>query len=69
MGSVQFLGSDMHNTTRRPTNMKKAADRIVKSYGRSRLNYLMNNAELVLKNEPVIRRNYEPMSFFKKLTV
>ena len=69
MGSVQFLGSDMHNTTRRPTNMKKAADRIIKSYGRSRLNYLMNNAELVLKNEPVIRRNYEPMSFFKKLTV
>ena len=46
-----------------------ANDRIVKSYGRSRLNYLMNNAELVLKNEPVIRRNYEPMSFFKKLTV
>lgn len=68
-GSVQFLGSDMHNTNRRPTHMKKAADRIIKSYGKSRLNYLMANAERVLKNEPIEIKRYEKMSFFKKLKV
>ena len=69
IGSVQFLGSDMHNNNRRPTHMKKAADRIIKSYGKSRLNYLMKNAELVLKNEDIEIKRFGKMSFFKKLKV
>ena len=69
MGSVQLLGSDMHNLSRRPSRMGFAKDRIIKSYGIERFNLLMENAELVLKNEPVERIRYEQMSFFKKLKV
>lgn len=69
MGIVQLLGSDMHNLSRRPSRMGSARDRIIKSYGIERFNLLMENAELVLKNEPVERIRYEQMPFFKKLKV
>ena len=65
-GAVQLLGSDMHNTSRRPTRMEKATERIIKSYGKSRVNDLMTNAELVLRNEPVLKKKYEQMPFLKK---
>lgn len=69
MGNVQLLGSDMHNTLKRPSRMGIARDRIRKSYGPERYAHLMKNAELVLKNEPVPKIRYENMSFFKKLKV
>ncbi len=68
-GAVQLLGSDMHSTNRRTTRMKKAAERIIKGYGKNYLDYMMNNAELVLKNESVKIKRFEKMSFFKKLCV
>lgn len=68
-GAIQFLGSDMHNMTRRPTMMKKASERIIKSYGEQRFKQLTDNAALALKNEPVPVIKYEKMSFFKKLRV
>ncbi len=68
-GAIQFLGSDMHNTTRRPTRMQKASERIVKSYGTPCFERLMNNAALALNNEPVPVIRYEKMSFFKKMKV
>lgn len=68
-GSVQLLGSDMHNMSKRPSRMEDARNRILKSYGSERFDQLMKNAELVLKNEKIEKIRYEKMSFFKKLKV
>lgn len=68
-GAVQFIGSDMHNMDNRPQNMKEVTERILKSYGDSCLNSLLDNAEAALRNEPIQRRHYEQMPFFKKLRV
>lgn len=68
-GTAQLLGSDMHNTSKRPSHFKKACDRIVKSYGKDRLKYMMDNAEKILNNEPSENKRFEKMSYFKKLNV
>lgn len=49
-GLVHFLGTDAHNTTNRPVNMKEAY-----SYIKSKLKqvYLMENAESILNNEDI----------------
>ncbi len=66
-GTLQLIGSDMHNTTRRSTHMKGAIERIIKGYGRDRVKYLMDNAERVLNNEQIEIVRFEKMPFFKKL--
>ncbi len=64
-GAFHILGSDMHNTTTRPSKMKKAADTIVRAYGKERLDYLMQNAENILGNKPVEGRNFPVKRLFK----
>ena len=68
-GSIQLLGSDMHSLSRRPSRMEEAKNRILKSYGNERFEQLMNNAELVLKNERIEKIRYEKMPLLKKLKV
>lgn len=65
-GAVQFLGSDMHNTTTRVSNIKKAAEVIAANYGQDRFDCLMENAKKALNNESIQRIAYPKMSFWEK---
>lgn len=47
-GHAHLLGSDMHNTTTRPTTLKSACEKIEKRYGRECVDYFNENAEKVL---------------------
>ena len=66
-GSVNILGSDMHNISQRSTKMQKAKDAIVSGYGIKRFDYLMNNAKRILNNEEIIKRKFAEPTFFQKL--
>ncbi len=48
---VQFVGSDMHNTDSRPTNIQNAYQAIEEMYGSECAEYLKKNAELLLENK------------------
>lgn len=47
-GRAHLLGSDMHNTTVRPTTIKNACEKIEKRYGRECVDYFNENAKAVL---------------------
>lgn len=65
--ALHILGSDMHNTTTRPSRMKEASEYISSKYGNDRFGYLMNNAYEVLCNNDIQKFRFPPMSFFEKL--
>lgn len=52
-GMIQFLGSDMHNTTTRTSNMDEAKEVIKKKYGYDCYNYIMANGYMALENRPI----------------
>ena len=65
-GMLHIIGSDMHNCQSRPTEMDKAKKYIVKRYGSECLDYLMNNAEIILSGEEL---SYSVFKSFKKKSV
>jgi len=50
---VKFIGSDMHNTEARPTQILKAYDKIAKIYGVGCADYLMENSYRLVENREV----------------
>ena len=65
--ALHILGSDMHNTTTRSSNMKQASEYISLKYGNDRFGYLMNNAYEVLNNNDVKKFRFPPLGFFEKI--
>lgn len=51
--TVHFLASDTHNTDRRPPALKEAYAVVAAHVGEKTVQYLQNNAELVLNNEQI----------------
>jgi len=51
--NVKFIGSDMHNTEARPTQILKAYDKIAKIYGVGCADYLMENSYRLVENREV----------------
>ena len=66
-GAVHIIGSDMHDVSWRKTCMKKASERIISAYGQDRLDYLMNNARLILENREPERGKFYKMSALEKM--
>lgn len=62
-GMLHVIGSDMHNCDSRPTQMDKAKKYIVKRFGNGCLDYLMNNARIILSGEEF---SYGNLKSFKK---
>ncbi len=63
---IHIVGTDMHNMSHRPPNMKKALKHINKRYGIECTEYLMNNAEKVLMGDKLYYRDFRA---FKKKTI
>ncbi len=64
---IHLLGSDMHNTTERPTRLKEAYDIISEKYGRKFSTLTQKNAQLVLSDKPIEKQALPKLSFFDKL--
>ncbi len=64
LGLVHVIGTDMHNTTSRKPCMDKAEKRIKRRYGAVCWDYLMGNAEKILRGEEISYREF--MAFKKK---
>lgn len=66
-GAIHLIGSDMHDMNKRPPSIKKAANRIIKGYGKYRLNYLMDNAYAVLENKRIDTLCFGKLGFMDML--
>lgn len=69
-GKAHFLGSDMHNTDRRPPNLGKAREVIIKRCGEDFWEYFKENNMRLLKNEEIDENAYrrlEKKSFFDRM--
>ena len=64
---IHIVGTDMHNLTTRPPCMDKAHKSIVKRFGTECWEYLMHNAEIILKGGEISYRRlraFSPKSIF-----
>lgn len=64
---AQFIGSDMHNITSRPTNIKAAYLKIKELYGKECMEYLNENAEKLLSNAEIIPKSFKKKNIFTRL--
>ncbi len=64
---VHILGSDMHNTDDRQSNLKEAYDIIGEKFGAEFAKYLAENAKLLINNEKIKKQQLPKLGFFDKL--
>jgi protein-tyrosine phosphatase len=66
---IHVLGSDMHDVSVRAPHMQEAARIIRKKYGRDFLDYLQQNASVILENGEVVRRSFPRLGLWEKITI
>ena len=69
-GKIHFIGSDMHNMTKRPPCLEAAKAAVIKHYGEKHWQYLEENNEILLKGGEIDINRYKNLkkkSFFTNI--
>lgn len=68
-GLIHVIGSDMHNMESRRQNLHEARRTIEERYGKECFDYLMSNAERIINNQPIEKKQFTPVktSFISKI--
>ena len=64
---IQLVGSDMHNTDRRPQRLLPAYKRIERLYGMECVDYLLKNSHMILENRYIKYFDFKKKNIFSRL--
>ena len=65
--SIHVIGSDMHNLSTRPPNLKEAYDIIHNKYGWEYVDFLMHNSDRILRNKTALPTRLPRPNIIKRM--